>query len=108
MRTTEIAFCVLFVVYALATANYADVWENELTLWTWAAQHAPIKPRPHMQLAVALMERKAFISAKYELNYVELLVDTVPLSDHDRQDAARALVQNRAAVDRLMPQAAQP
>lgn len=95
-----LSLCVLSV-YALASAHYARVWQDELTVWTYAVQRAPNKPRPHLQLALALMERHRFIEAQFVLDDTDrILRDASPMPRWDRRDAVSALQQNRLLLAR--------
>lgn len=95
-----LALCVLGV-YALASAHYATVWQDELTVWTHAVQRAPNKPRPHLQLALALMERHRFIEAQLVLDDTDrILRDASPMPHWDRRDAVLAVQQNRLLLAR--------
>ena len=102
MRTTarRIA-CGLLACYALAFARYTTVWENELTAWTWAVTVAPLKPRPRIQRALALAERRRFLEASAELDVAEALTQSVTLPSYDRRAAIIAVRENRAMIARL-------
>ena len=102
MPTTKgIWLLALLTIYACATVDYARVWQNELTLWTWVASQAPLKVRPHMNLVLAEMERRQFAAASSELGYTSALVERQAMPMWDRSDARRALLQNRAVLARL-------
>ena len=89
-------------VYAGLTARYGAVWENEVTLGLYASERAPLKPRPHLNLAVALMERQRFVEAEHVLDYTSaMLRDANHLTPLDANEAAHALMTNRLALSRL-------
>jgi len=80
------------------------VWQNELTLWTRAANHAPRKPRPQINLAVALMEQRRFDEAWALLAIVEAqLADDAQMPAWDRREAVDAIQANRLVIARLTP-----
>jgi hypothetical protein len=80
------------------------VWQNELTLWTWAANHAPRKPRPQVNLALALMERRQFVEAWSLLDRVDQqIADDTMIPAWDRREAVDAVRQNRLVMARVMP-----
>lgn len=93
---------IVFVLYAARSMQYAAVWRDELTLWTAAVQHAPDKPRPHLALAVALMERGRFVEAQRVLDETDAILRTRrDLAWWDRQDATLVLQQNRLLLARM-------
>ncbi len=99
---TIVAVIVLGVL-AVSSVRQAAVWRDELSLWTAAVQQAPDKPRPHLQLVLALLERRRFTEAAIVLDDTErILTDLdIRLQPWDRSDATIALRQNRALWARL-------
>ncbi len=92
----------LLTVYAVCSIRYAAVWRDELSLWTAAVQQAPEKPRPHLQLALALMERRRFVEAQIVLDDTDrILKEHQELPEWDRSDATHALRANRALLSRM-------
>lgn len=89
--------------YTTATVRYAGVWSSELTLWTHAAARAPLKPRPHGQLALAQMERRQFATAWASLDRVAAILATQPIPAWDRAEATTALRANQQLLSRLDP-----
>lgn len=88
--------------YAVLSVQQAAVWSNELTLWTAAVLQAPDKPRPHLQLAVALMERRRLLEAQTVLDDTQWILDhRTDLLPWDRTDAVLALTQNRLLLSRM-------
>lgn len=85
----------LTLAYTGQSLRYGQVWRSELTLWTWAADHAPRKPRPLINLAAALMSHQQYDRADAVLEYAGELLhdDTLPLVD--TQDALKAISANR-------------
>lgn len=57
MTVRRLRVCVLVVLasYALASIRYVRVWQSDLTLWTAATERAPFAPRPHYNLAKAVL-----------------------------------------------------
>ena len=91
----------MLACYALAFARYTTVWQNELTAWTWAVTVAPLKPRPRIQRALALVERRRFTEASIELDIADVLTQSVQLPPYDRRAAVIAVRNNRAMIARL-------
>lgn len=92
----------LLVFYAACSLRYAAVWTDELSVWTVAVQQAPDKPRPHLQLALALMERRRFVEAQMLLDDTDrILREPHPMPSWDRDDATLALHQNRLLLARM-------
>ena len=91
------------VSYAWCSHDYAHAWHSDLTLWSHASDRAPLKPRPRINLAVALMEQRRFTEAWVVLAQADRLLAQDHLTDWDRADAARAIQQNRLLLSRLDP-----
>lgn len=92
----------VLAAYTACSVSQAAVWHDELSLWVWAVERAPNKPRPHLQLALALMERHRLVEAQAVLD------DTAWILDHrrdvpawDRAEAETALLQNRLLLARM-------
>lgn len=96
--------CVLTILgmYTVGSVRYASVWQSELTLWMWAVELAPQKPRPHEQLALALIEARRFTEAQIVLDDLQQILDTNhTIPTWDRQEASAALLNNRLLLARL-------
>lgn len=92
----------VLVLYAACSVNQAVVWRDELSLWSAAVQRAPDKPRPHLQLALALMERRRYLEAQTVLDDTDwILHHRTDLPVWDRAEATAALHQNRLVLARL-------
>ena len=100
--TSTVIGLAILTLYAGLSMSYARVWENEATAWARAAALAPLKPRPQINYALALMERRRFAEADARLSYAWSLTERGSLSSEDRQTARRAVMQNRVALARLM------
>lgn len=100
-RLPSAGVLVLFLLYTSASVRQAAVWTNELTLWLHAVERAPDKPRPHINLALALMERQRFAEAAAVLDDTDRILKTCTLPPWDRIETARALQQNRLLLARL-------
>lgn len=94
----------LLMGYTLLSLSYAPIWTNELTLWTWAVDRAPMRPRPHVNLALAFMERRRFTEARSELDTAQALAEQIAMPEHNRRSTLTAVSQNRAALARLTEQ----
>lgn len=101
MATRKLLPFVVLLGYALAACAYAPVWHDELTLWLHVAPLAPQKPRPWINLALALMERQRLAEAQAALDHVAVLVTAPRLSADDRAEAVHALTTNRLVLARL-------
>lgn len=71
----------LFLGLALSTRQHLHPWQNNLTLWTYAVSVAPLKTRPHADLAGALILAGRYAEARTVLDQTLLLAGqpTVPL-----------------------------
>lgn len=86
-------------VWASCSYRYAKSWENELTLWQHAVEIAPSKPRPHINLALALMERHQLTRASAIMDETDVLIQESgarPL--YDQRDAVAAQARNRTLL----------
>jgi Tfp pilus assembly protein PilF len=68
----------LIAMYAFGTVRRNHVWQNDLTLWLDATQKSPEKIRPHLNLAQAYIQRKAYNKAIYEYTQVLRYNDQLP------------------------------
>ena len=96
--------CVLSLLsaYTVGTVRYADVWTSELSLWMHAVDLAPLKPRPHLQLALALMEAHRFSEAQIVLDDTAAILGTNQrIPAWDRTEAEQAVLQHRVLLSRL-------
>ena len=93
---------ILFSLYTVGTVRLASVWQSELTLWLQAVEQAPQKPRPHLQLALALMERQRFFEAQIVLDDTATILKTnATILPWDRRETEAALLQNRSLLRRI-------
>lgn len=69
----RIAICVLIIFYTFATFQRNTIWKNELTLWYDATSKSPNKIRPHLNLAGAFIQQKAYDLAIQEYLFVSRL-----------------------------------
>lgn len=101
-RGAAVGLCGL---YAALTLTYGLVWQDEWTLGVHVTTHAPLKPRPWLNLAVALVERGRFDEARRVLDYTAALVAdptvTAAMPVVDVRDAERAVLANRLVLSRL-------
>lgn len=101
---TGVALCAIVIAWGALTFRYGSVWQNELTLWTWAAAQAPRKPRPQVNLALALMEQRRWAEAWELLNRVDSqLASDTAMPDLDRREALDAIRSNRLVIARVAP-----
>lgn len=91
----------ILLVYLAGFVRYASVWENDLTLWLHAVPIAPQKPRPHLWLVLALVERHRYVEAQLVLDEADRIVrDVSTVPAWDRADASAAITQDRLLVSR--------
>lgn len=92
----------ILIVYAIGFLRYAPTFHDELSLWLHAAQYAPLKPRPHLYLSLALMERHRFSEAQLVLDHTAGILNdaSVILQPWDRIEATESLWSNRVLLSR--------
>ena len=88
----------VLVGYALLTHAYVRVWRSDLELWAHAASRAPLKPRPAVNLAQALIRSGQFDEAERWLIWSVALADQPHVPAHDREDALAAAATNLQTV----------
>lgn len=98
----QIWICLVGVIYAGLSSLYAKVWRNELTLWIWAVRHAPLKPRPHINLAIALIERGQYQDAWEQFLMVDAILATQDLPWYDREDASKAVIHDKSLLAQVL------
>lgn len=91
----------LFLIWTVLSVRYALVWQNEETLWRWAVGHAPDKPRPHLQLAVALLERHQWLAAQAVLDDTPRTLAQPTVPAWDRAEGTQAMGQLRVLLSRM-------
>jgi hypothetical protein len=74
----KIAICMLIIFYSFATFQRNKIWKNELTLWYDATSKSPKKIRPHLNLAGAFIQQKAYDLAIQEYLLVSRLNPSIP------------------------------
>jgi hypothetical protein len=104
IRKTILSACggLVLVVYATAFVRYAPTFHDEGSLWLRAVQIAPLKPRPHAQLVLALIERHRFSEAQIVLDDLDAILrntDT-PIPAFDRREAMAASHTQRLLLSR--------
>lgn len=88
MRHALILSMVTFVaLQAWQTRQYVPVFRSDLTLWFYAAQHAPRKPRPWVNLGLALLREGRYDDAKRALRRAQVLALLPTTPAWDREDA---------------------
>ena len=98
----RVVLALVMLACGAATArSYAAVWQNEETLWAHAATRAPVKPRPHVQWSLALMERRQFAHAEAVLDYADQLTMFPHVRAWDRAEAQDAIQSQRHLLSRL-------
>lgn len=99
-----IAACgaLMLVVYATAFVRYAPTFHDEGALWLRAVQIAPLKPRPHAQLVLALIERHRFVEAQIVLDDLDAILrnTNTPIPPFDRREAMAASHSARLLLSR--------
>lgn len=77
-----------------ATAAQVPHWRSEPTLWAQAVEHAPLKPRPALNYARALMLEGRFSEAEPALYRTLALAEQPHVPAYDRADAIGAAQAN--------------
>ena len=95
VRSAPIA---LLLAYAVLTHQQARVWQSELSLWRHAAQMAPLKPRPAVNYAKALMLSGQMAAAEAELARALVLAGGAHVPEYDQVDATKAVTGNLQAL----------
>ena len=80
--------------YVWQDARYIPVWESNPTLWQHAHEMAPLKPRPAVNLAKALILRGDLEQADRWLSRALGLAEQPHVPQYDRQDAILAVTAN--------------
>jgi hypothetical protein len=91
---------VLVAVQAAAAVSYAAAWQDELTVWTHAVRHAPAKPRPWINLAIAQLERREFGAAQASLDRAEQLAGDPRVPAWSRAQTIEAVHRDRLVLAR--------
>ena len=97
-RIVRVGPVVLLAVYTGLTALQVRVWRSELTLWGHAVAIAPLKPRPALNLALALILRGDLPMAEQWLYRTLALADQPHVPAYDRADAVSAVSGNLQTV----------
>ena len=76
------------------TQQQVQVWRSEPSLWAHAVEHAPLKPRPVVNLARALILSGHTADAERLLSRALALAEQPHVLDFDRRDAVMAATAN--------------
>ena len=90
--------CALGVVYAAVLWVQVPVWRSETTLWHHAAGISPLKPRPVLNYARALLLEGHMDAAEQGFYRTLALAGQPHLPSYDRDDAIRAAQANLQTV----------
>ena len=96
-----IATCGLHAWLLLAAwtaAGYIPVWQSDATLWTHAAAVAPLKPRPAVNVARALILQGELGRAEQWLTHTLALAELPHVPAYDRADAIAAAQGNLQTI----------
>ena len=101
-RTTRliIAWLIVAVLWAISYAQI-PVWRSDLALWAYAAQRAPLKPRPLANQALALILAGDYARAERMLTRAELMTHQAHVPRWDRADVMEAVAANRITLAAL-------
>lgn len=92
----------LLAAYGVVGYVYGQTFRNEVTVWAHAVTRAPMKPRPRVQYALALMEQRRFEDAAMQLDTLSaILAESTHVRSFDLARGAQALHDNRALLSRL-------
>jgi len=89
------------LLWAVLSRQYAQSFGSEVTAWLVAAERAPSKPRPHLNLALSLMERQRYDEAWIVLDYTGTIVNGAHLMPWERQEAEETLLSHRMVLSRI-------
>ena len=83
--------------WATCSYRYGQVWIDELALWQHATRLAPVKPRPRIHLALALLERSRFAEAAQVMDETDAILaqPNYRRPAYDHKDAVMAQSHNR-------------
>lgn len=76
------------------TYAYVPVWQSDAVLWPYAAQVAPLKPRPAVNTARALLLQGDVDGARRWLSRTMALSNEPHVPAYDRRDAVAAVSGN--------------
>ena len=88
----------LCLFWAWRAHAYVGVWESDLTLWHHAVQEAPLKLRPRLNYAAALILADRLTEARIHLEYADRLTALPHVPRWDRGEARRVIDQNRLVL----------
>ena len=88
----------LLLSYTIQTARYLQVWHSDLTLWAYAVQQAPFKPRPRLNYGRALLLTGNFDDAERAFLIALTLSDQPHVPAWDRRDVREAATTNLEAL----------
>ena len=98
VRVSRIAPGLLLSVYAGLLVIHVPVWRSNVTLWGHAVQMAPLKPRPALNYAVALIARGDLDQGERWLLRAFALAGQSHIPPYDRHDVTRAVNANLATL----------
>lgn len=80
----------LFLLMTCGTMIRAEQWNDPLSFWQDASDHAPKHARPRLNIALLLMERKRFREAAGEYRAVlrDLQIDRAPIYQANARNGA--------------------
>ena len=94
MRVRLVLLGALFTLHVVQARVYSHAWSSNLALWQRAAQVAPMKSRPHLNLSRYLIEERRLDEAWAEGQVADRLLDLPHVSEHERVTRRKALYHN--------------
>ena len=98
----------LALLLALQTRAYASVWQSDLTLWAHAAQQAPRKPRPWVNLGSFLVQAGRLEAARAAWTHAQTAAQSRHVPAWDRRTALLLAGRNLDTLASLAPARSSP
>ena len=97
-----VVLALVFMALASATRQYATVWRTEFTLWEYAVQRAPEKPRTLNNYGVVLAAAGRLEDARTWFERAHTAGHAAHLPPWDNVEGERRARENLAAVRELL------
>lgn len=85
---------VWLLLTTVQTHAYTQVWQSNVTLWTHAAQMAPLKPRPAMNAGVSLLAVGQLEAGIQSIARASQLANSAHVPWYDREMTQQAVRRN--------------
>lgn len=98
----------LLIWYASLTRAYAAVFQSDLTLWPYAVQQTPRKPRPLVNYGLALVEAGDLQGARRAFERAQVLAVQPHIPLWDRNDTMNATIRDLGVITFMSVMRARP